>query len=165
MQCNNNKFVKLQETEEEERVTGEGSVADDEKDNENEKGRKWQRNQVEEEDDEEEEEEEEDEEDEEAVTEEDEEDEEEEKEDEKETQDNKFQLEPLKDFRAPASPMLLRPQRVEPLRVTPPPPPVDPNMTANPTVVDEALQRVLSNDSDLTEVNLNNIDDISQVCQ
>uniref|UniRef100_A0A3Q3W3A8 Leiomodin-2 n=1 Tax=Mola mola TaxID=94237 RepID=A0A3Q3W3A8_MOLML len=33
---------------------------------------------------------------------------------------------------------------------------------SNPTVVDEALQRVLSNDSELTEVNLNNIDDISQ---
>lgn len=162
MQCNNNKFVKLQETEEEERVTGEGSVADDEKDNENEKGTKWQKNQLEEEEDEEEED---DEEDDEAVTEEEEEDEEEEEEEEKEKQDNKFKLEPSKDFRAPASPMLLRPHRAEPLRITPPPPPVDPNMTANPTVVDEALQRVLSNDSDLTEVNLNNIDDISQVHQ
>ncbi|MEQ2174684.1 hypothetical protein GOODEAATRI_010265 [Goodea atripinnis] len=60
-------------------------------------------------------------------------------------------------------PTLLRPQKVEPIRLTPPPPPVDPNSSGNPTVVDDALQRVLNNDSELTEVNLNNIDDIKQV--
>uniref|UniRef100_A0A3B5APJ2 Leiomodin-3 n=1 Tax=Stegastes partitus TaxID=144197 RepID=A0A3B5APJ2_9TELE len=60
------------------------------------------------------------------------------------------------------TPTLLRPQRVEPVRLTPPPPPVDQNTTGNPIVVDDALQRVLSNDPELTEVNLNNIDDISQ---
>uniref|UniRef100_A0A3Q3E497 Leiomodin-3 n=1 Tax=Labrus bergylta TaxID=56723 RepID=A0A3Q3E497_9LABR len=58
--------------------------------------------------------------------------------------------------------MLLKPQRVEPMRLTPPPPPVDPNATGNPTVVDEVLQQALSNDPELTEVNLNNIDDIAQ---
>uniref|UniRef100_A0A3B5MAX2 Leiomodin-2 n=1 Tax=Xiphophorus couchianus TaxID=32473 RepID=A0A3B5MAX2_9TELE len=43
-------------------------------------------------------------------------------------------------------------QKVEPVRLTP----------GNPTVVEDALQRVLSDDSELTEVNLNNIDDITQ---
>ncbi|CDQ74924.1 unnamed protein product [Oncorhynchus mykiss] len=61
-----------------------------------------------------------------------------------------------------SSPSLLRPPRVEPMRLTPPPPPLDPNADGNPTVVDEALERVLNNDPELKEVNLNNIEDISQ---
>ncbi|KTG35819.1 hypothetical protein cypCar_00028761 [Cyprinus carpio] len=35
-------------------------------------------------------------------------------------------------------------------------------MSGNPTVVDEVLEKILSNDPDTTEVNLNNIDNISQ---
>ncbi|KAJ3612313.1 hypothetical protein NHX12_020589, partial [Muraenolepis orangiensis] len=38
----------------------------------------------------------------------------------------------------------------------------DCNATGNPTVVDDVLERILSDDPELTEVNLNNIDDISQ---
>ncbi|KAK1906800.1 Leiomodin-2 [Dissostichus eleginoides] len=70
---------------------------------------------------------------------------------------------PKPDFGAlNSAPMLLRPQRAEPIRLTPPPPPADPNATGNPTVVDEALQQALNNSPELTEVNLNNIEDISQ---
>lgn len=96
-----------------------------------------------------------------------EEEEEEDEEEEEEEQDNKSKPEPTKDSRVLTpqddAPMLLKPQRVEPMRLTPPPPPVDPNATGNPTVVDDALQQVLSDDPELTEVNLNNIDDISKV--
>uniref|UniRef100_A0A673IAJ7 Leiomodin-2 n=1 Tax=Sinocyclocheilus rhinocerous TaxID=307959 RepID=A0A673IAJ7_9TELE len=35
-------------------------------------------------------------------------------------------------------------------------------MSGNPTVVDEVLEKILTNDPDTTEVNLNNIDNISQ---
>lgn len=141
-------------------MTEESSGAEDEKDVENEKeqkkpGKQKEREEEDEEEEEDEDEEEESEEEEEAVT--------EEEEDEEEEHDNKLKPEPSKDSGAPMSPMLLKPQRVEPMRLTPPPPPADPNMTGNPTIVDEALQRVLCNDSELTEVNLNNIDDISQV--
>lgn len=116
-------------------------------------------------DEEEEEEEEETESEEEPVTE-----EEEEEDEEEEEQNNKSKPEPSKNSGQVTSwaenLTLLKPQRVEPIRRTPPPPPpppADPNTTGNPTVVDDALQRVLRNDSELTEVNLNNIDDISQV--
>uniref|UniRef100_A0A3B1J862 Leiomodin 2 (cardiac) a n=1 Tax=Astyanax mexicanus TaxID=7994 RepID=A0A3B1J862_ASTMX len=34
--------------------------------------------------------------------------------------------------------------------------------SGNPTVVDEALEKILSNDPDTTEVNLNNLDNVSQ---
>uniref|UniRef100_A0A3Q3K270 Leiomodin-3 n=1 Tax=Monopterus albus TaxID=43700 RepID=A0A3Q3K270_MONAL len=95
-----------------------------------------------------------------AVTEEEEDDEEEEE------QNNKSTPEPIKDCGQDTSwadtPKLLKPQRVEPMRLTPPPPPADTNTIGNPTVVDDALQRVINNDPELTEVNLNNIDDISQ---
>lgn len=142
-------------------MTEESSGAEDEKDVENEKeqkkpGKQKEREEEDEEEEEDEDEEEESEEEEEAVT-------EEEEDEEEEEHDNKLKPEPSKDSGAPMSPMLLKPQRVEPMRLTPPPPPADPNMTGNPTIVDEALQRVLCNDSELTEVNLNNIDDISQV--
>ncbi|XP_068611215.1 leiomodin-2 [Brachionichthys hirsutus] len=148
------------EEEDEEGVTEGNSSGEDEKDVENEK-EKEQTDEDEEED--EEEEGEESEEEEEAVTEEEEEEDEEEEEEER---DNKLKPGPSKDPgestpRADA-PTLLKPQKVEPMRLTPPPPPVDPNATGNPTVVDDALQRVLSDDPKLTEVNLNNIDDVSQ---
>ncbi|KAK5876945.1 hypothetical protein CesoFtcFv8_026245 [Champsocephalus esox] len=158
--------------EQEDCVTEENSGEEDEKDVENEKEDKKEKEEEEEEEpdeeeDEEEEEEIESEEEEEAVTEEEEEDEEEEEEeeeeDEEEEQNTKSEPEPSKDFGALSSaPMLLRPQRAEPIRLTPPPPPADPNATGNPTVVDEALQQALNNSPELTEVNLNNIDDISQ---
>ena len=61
------------------------------------------------------------------------------------------------------TPKLLKPQRVEPIRVTPPPPAADCNATGNPTIVEDVLERILSDDPELTEVNLNNIDDISKV--
>uniref|UniRef100_A0A3Q0SLF9 Leiomodin-2 n=1 Tax=Amphilophus citrinellus TaxID=61819 RepID=A0A3Q0SLF9_AMPCI len=92
--------------------------------------------------------------------------EDEEEEEEEEHQDNKAKPEPLMNSGPMTSRVenltLLKPQRVEPMRLTPPPPPVDPNTSGNPIVVDDALQRVLRNDPELTEVNLNNIDDISQ---
>uniref|UniRef100_A0A3Q0SHH4 Leiomodin-3 n=1 Tax=Amphilophus citrinellus TaxID=61819 RepID=A0A3Q0SHH4_AMPCI len=95
-----------------------------------------------------------------------EEEEDEEEEEEEEHQDNKAKPEPLMNSGPMTSRVenltLLKPQRVEPMRLTPPPPPVDPNTSGNPIVVDDALQRVLRNDPELTEVNLNNIDDISQ---
>lgn len=167
-------FIKIQDEEQEEGcATEENSGAEDEKDAENEKEQtKYEKPNQEEEEEEEEKEDEDDEEEEEecdeeeeAVTEEEENDDDEEEEEEED--DNKLKPEPSRDSGA-LSPqadvqMLLKPQRVEPMRLTPPPPPADPNTTRNPTVVDEALQRVLSNDSELTEVNLNNIDDISQV--
>lgn len=148
-------------------VTEESSGAEDEKDAENEKEQKKNEKLKETEEEEEEQEEEEDEEkeseeEEEAVTEEEEEGDDEEEEEE-EKQNDKLEFEPSKDSGALMSQMLLKPQRVEPMRLTPPPPPPDPNITGNPVVVDEALQQVLNNDSELTEVNLNNIDDISQV--
>ena len=150
-------------------MTDENSGAEDEKDVENEKEQnkhETQKQKEDEDEEEEEEEEEESEEEEEAVTEE-EEDQEEEEEEEEEEQGNILKPEPSKDSGALMSqaetPMLLKPQRVEPMRLTPPPPPADLNATGNPTVVDEALQQALSDDPELTEVNLNNIDDISQV--
>lgn len=107
--------------------------------------------------------EEEEEEEEEAETEE----EEEEEEEAEVIEDNKLKPEASKDSGTlkplPEPQVLLKPQRVEPIRLSPPPPPADPNATGNPTVVDEALQRVLRDDCELREVNLNNIDDISQV--
>ena len=164
-------FIKIQDEEQEEEcVTEENSGAEDEKDDENEKEQtKYEKpNQDEEEEDEDDEEEEESDEEEEPVTEEEESsDDEEEEVEEEEEDDDKLKPEPSRDSGAKSpqadAQMLLKPQRVEPMRLTPPPPPADPNTTKNPTVVDEALQRVLSNDSELTEVNLNNIDDISQV--
>lgn len=84
-----------------------------------------------------------------------------------EAEDNKFKPETSKGSVASTpqaeAQVLLKPQRVEPIRLTPPPPPADPNANGNPTVVDAALQGVLRNDCELREVNLNNIDDISQV--
>lgn len=152
-------------------MTEETSEGEEDKDDENEKEQKKNEKQSEEEeeaensDEEEEEEEEETESEEEPVTE-----EEEEEDEEEEEQNNKSKPEPSKNSGQVTSwaenLTLLKPQRVEPIRRTPPPPPpppADPNTTGNPTVVDDALQRVLRNDSELTEVNLNNIDDISQV--
>uniref|UniRef100_H3DMB1 Leiomodin-2 n=1 Tax=Tetraodon nigroviridis TaxID=99883 RepID=H3DMB1_TETNG len=80
--------------------------------------------------------------------------------------DNKFKAETCKDSVAPTpqaeAQVVLKPQRAEPIRRSPPPPPADPSANGNPTVVDEALQGVLRNDCELREVNLNNIDNISQ---
>uniref|UniRef100_A0A8C5NDP1 Leiomodin-3 n=1 Tax=Gouania willdenowi TaxID=441366 RepID=A0A8C5NDP1_GOUWI len=149
---------KLDGEHDEDCVSEEDTEEEEEKDNENEKERKSHKNESLEDkenqikDDEEEDEESEEEE---PLT--------EEEEDEDEEEDNEVP-EPIK-FSSQlvsqaSSPMLLKPQRVEPMRLTPPPPPLD--VPGNPIVVDDALQRVLSNDPDLTEVNLNNIDDISQ---
>lgn len=144
---------KQDEESKEECETEESSGEEDEKDAENEKELRGYDKQKEEEEKEEEDEEEE------AETE-----EEEEEEDEVE-EDNKFTPEPHFVASAPQAEtqVLLKPPRVEPLRLSPPPPPADPNATGNPTVVEDALQGVLRNDSELREVNLNNIDDISQV--
>lgn len=148
-------------------MTEETSEGEADKDDENEKEQKKNEKQSEEEEEAEnsdEEEEEETESEEEPVTE-----EEEEEDEEEEEQNNKSKPEPSNNSGQVTSwaenLTLLKPQRVEPIRRTPPPPPppADPNTTGNPTVVDDALQRVLRNDSELTEVNLNNIDDISQV--
>ncbi|XP_073694644.1 LOW QUALITY PROTEIN: leiomodin-2 [Garra rufa] len=64
-------------------------------------------------------------------------------------QPNQRQAEPVKRY----SPLMSEPkvQVQEPSR-----------MSGNPTVVDEVLEKVLNNDPDTTEVNLNNIDNISQ---
>lgn len=147
-------------------MTEENSETEEEKDNENEKEQKRYEKEDEEQEqanEEEDEEEESEGEEEEAVTEEEEDDDDEEE----EKQDNRSKPEPQNycgHKTSPAeTPMFLKPQRVEPMRLTPPPPAADTNMTGNPTVVDEALQQVLNNDPELTEVNLNNIDDISQV--
>lgn len=139
--------------------TEENIGEEDEKDAENEKELKGYEKQKKGEEKEEEEEEEEDEE-EETET-------EEEEEEEEVIEDNKLKPETSKDSGTLTPQLepqvLLKPQRVEPIRLSPPPPPADPNANGNPTVVDEALQRVLRNDCELREVNLNNIDDISQV--
>jgi len=159
-----NNLIKIQDEEQEECVTEENSGAEDEKDVTNDKEqRKHEALKKKEEGEEEESEEEE-----EAVTEEEDNDEEDDDEDDDDDdeQDNKLKPEPSQETEAQSradTPMLLKPQRVEPMRLTPPPPPADPNAMGNPTVVDEALQRALGNDPELTEVNLNNIDDISQV--
>lgn len=147
---------------------------EDEKDDENEKEQKSGKLKEEKDEDnikdseDESEEDEEEEEGEEPVTEEEDDDDDDEEEAEvEEEQDNKSKPETSKDSGSLASqvenPTLLKPQRVEPIRRTPPPSPADPNTSGNPTVVDDALQRALSNDPELTEVNLNNIDDVSQV--
>lgn len=162
-------MVKTQEEEQEEGCLTRGdSEEEDEKDDEDEKEhKKYERLKQRAEDEKEstdEEEEEESEEDEEPVT-------EEEDDEEEEENDNKSQPEPMNGpslLQAQANNPTLKPQRAEPVRLTPPPPPpppppVDPNATGNPTVVDDALQKVLSNDPEVTEVNLNNIDDVSQV--
>lgn len=143
-----------------EETKGEEDEEEDEKDAENEKELKGFDKHKEEEEKEEE--------DEEEETETEEEEEEEEKEEEEEVkEDNKFKPETSKDSVASTpqaeAQVLLKPQRVEPIRRSPPPPPADPNANGNPTVVDEALQGVLWNNCELREVNLNNIDDISQV--
>lgn len=142
---------KQDEEQKEECGTEESSEEEDEKDDENEKELRGNDAQKEEEEKEEEDEEEE------AETEE---------EDEEEVEeDNKFipETHSLASTPQPEAQVLLKPPRVEPMRLSPPPPPADPNATGNPTVVEEALQGVLRNDCELREVNLNNIDDISQV--
>ncbi|CAG12077.1 unnamed protein product, partial [Tetraodon nigroviridis] len=149
---------KADEESKEESGAEETSGEEDEKDAENEKELKGYDKAKEEEEEEKEEEDEE----EEAETEE----EEEEDEDGEVEEDNKFKAETCKDSVAPTpqaeAQVVLKPQRAEPIRRSPPPPPADPSANGNPTVVDEALQGVLRNDCELREVNLNNIDNISQ---
>lgn len=149
------------EEQDDECLTEENSEEEEEKNDESEKESKWSENSKgedhkEEDSDEEEEEESEEEE---PVTNEDDDD----AETDEDKQDNVAKPELLRDSVHAVKPTLLRPQKVEPVRLTPPPPPEDLNSSGNPTVVDDALQRVLSDDSELTEVNLNNIDDITQV--
>ncbi|KAG9280132.1 leiomodin-2 [Astyanax mexicanus] len=57
--------------------------------------------------------------------------------------------EPLQKRRSPTDPSGLRAQDSS-------------QASGNPTVVDEALEKILSNDPDTTEVNLNNLDNVSQ---
>uniref|UniRef100_A0A8C6KT55 Leiomodin 2 n=1 Tax=Nothobranchius furzeri TaxID=105023 RepID=A0A8C6KT55_NOTFU len=88
-------------------------------------------------------------------------------EEEEEEEDNESKPEPVIDSNSLKTnkPTFLKLQRAEPIQLIPPPPPpppVDLNANGNPTVIDDAFQRVLSNDLQLTELNLNNIDDISQ---
>uniref|UniRef100_A0A3Q0SKV5 Leiomodin-2 n=1 Tax=Amphilophus citrinellus TaxID=61819 RepID=A0A3Q0SKV5_AMPCI len=136
---------KLDEEQEEECVTEGTSEGEEDKDDENEKEQKKNEKENEEEEEDE---------------------NSDEEEDDEEKENNKAKPEPLMNSGPMTSRVenltLLKPQRVEPMRLTPPPPPVDPNTSGNPIVVDDALQRVLRNDPELTEVNLNNIDDISQ---
>ncbi|KAK7913597.1 hypothetical protein WMY93_013808 [Mugilogobius chulae] len=91
----------------------------------------------------------------------------EEDEEEEEEQDNKTQSEKSSSrFVTSEAPTLLKQPRAEPMRLTPPPPPpplpASDQASGNPTVVDDVLQKVLSNDPEVTDVNLNNIDDVSQ---
>lgn len=157
-----NDVLKTQDEEQEDEcLTEESSEEEEEKNDESEKESKRSENSKgedhkEEDSDEEEEEESEEEE---TVTEEDDDD----AETDEDKQDDVAKPEPLGDSVHEVKPTLLRPQKVEPVRVTPPPPPVDLITSGNPTVVEDALQRILSDDSELTEVNLNNIDDITQV--
>ena len=172
-------------------MTENSSEAEDEKDDATEKDRKksmTEREKDEEEDEDKDEEDKESEEEGELVTEEEEDEEEEEEEDEEELETEEDEEEDERSESKPElakcsgvgssssvekadsalstqedTPKLLKPQRVEPVHVTPPPPAADCNATGNPTVVDDVLERVLSNDPELTEVNLNNIDDISKV--
>lgn len=158
-------FIETQDEEQEEEcLTQENSEEEDEEDDENEKEQKnytkTKEKVEEEEESNEEEEEDESEEEEEPVTE-----EEDDEEELKEDGDSKSETLKEAGFQPVLAnkPELLKPQRVEPMRLIPPIPPVDPNMTGNPTVVDDVLQRAVDNDPELTEINLNNIDDISQV--
>uniref|UniRef100_A0A3P9LBB3 Leiomodin-2 n=1 Tax=Oryzias latipes TaxID=8090 RepID=A0A3P9LBB3_ORYLA len=146
---------KLDEGQEREFVTQGSIEEEDEKD----KNEKEQKKSIESNEDEEEscdEEEDEDiEEEEEPVTEDDEEEEEEEEE--------QVKSEPMKHSELGRA-LVIKPPPVKPAVVesASPTPPGDPNTSRNPTVVDDVLQRALNNDAELTEINLNNIDDISQ---
>uniref|UniRef100_A0A3P9JK09 Leiomodin-2 n=1 Tax=Oryzias latipes TaxID=8090 RepID=A0A3P9JK09_ORYLA len=145
---------KLDEGQEREFVTQGSSEEEDDKD----KNEKEQKKSIESNEDEEEscdEEEDEDiEEEEEPVTEDDEEEEEEEE---------QVKSEPMKHSELGRA-LVIKPSPVKPavVKSASPTPPGDPNTSRNPTVVDDVLQRALNNDAELTEINLNNIDDISQ---